>query len=227
MSSPPRTHAPHVFVDDLRSLAASEDDMHHLEVLRIRDGAEVVVSDGMGSWRLARKRSGGLDPAGSIEVLSVPSPPIAVAFGLTKGDKPETVVQKLTELGVDRIVPVACERSVVRWDEAKAHKNHARLVRVAREAAMQSRRVTLPIVEPVCRFADLVAGGRWSLAHHDGVPLDWPRHTSVLVGPEGGFSEGELASVVDHLRLGPHNLRAETAAVVAGALLCARRVGDA
>ena len=67
-----------------------------------------------------------------------------------KGEKPELVVQKLTEIGIDDIFPLApSAHSVVKWDGDRADRHHARLVKVAREAAMQSRRVWLPEVQPV------------------------------------------------------------------------------
>ncbi len=84
-------------------------------------------------------------------------PAVTVAFALVKGERPEWVTQKLTELGVDTIVPFTAARSVVRWDDRKAAANRDRLERVAREAAMQSRRCWLPEVASVATFAD---GGR-------------------------------------------------------------------
>ena len=74
-------------------------------------------------------------------------PGLTVAFAPTKGERPEWVVQKLTELGVDRIVPLISERSVVRWAGERGAGAVERLRRVAREAAAQSRRVWLPDVE--------------------------------------------------------------------------------
>ncbi len=81
-----------------------------------------------------------------------PAPTITVAFALVKGERPELVVQKLTELGVDRIVPFLAERSVVRWEPDKAERNATRLRRVAVEAAMQCRRTWLPEVAALATF---------------------------------------------------------------------------
>jgi 16S rRNA (uracil1498-N3)-methyltransferase len=110
----------HVFVDDLAAPRLAADDRHHLtRVLRLSAGAVVTVADGRGRWRSCRLGSGpDLEVVGDIVADPEPRPAITVAFGLVKGERPELVVQKLTELGVDRIVPFAAERSVVRWDGA-------------------------------------------------------------------------------------------------------------
>ena len=89
---------------------------------------------------------------------------LTIGFALTKGDKPELVVQKLTELGVDRIVPFVAERSVVRWDDDKAARNVERWRAIAREAAAQAHRPWLPEVAEVRPFAEVVAavGAAWT-----------------------------------------------------------------
>jgi 16S rRNA (uracil1498-N3)-methyltransferase len=118
VTQPPLTHAPHIFVDDLDVLELEPADDHHLRVLRIATGAAVVACDGQGAWRLCRPHGIGDRAYGPHDEQTRPVPDIAIAFALTKGEKPELVVQKLTELGVDRIVPFFAERSVVRWDES-------------------------------------------------------------------------------------------------------------
>jgi 16S rRNA (uracil1498-N3)-methyltransferase len=158
-----------------------------------------------------------------------PHPQVTVAFAPVKGDRPEWAVQKLTEIGVDRIVPLVAARSVVRWTAGGGQVDRWR--RVAREAAMQSRRTWLPVVDDVTGLASLLVDEPGAaLAHPGGRPpsLDRPL---VLVGPEGGWDEAELAAAASDdsgtslVGLGPHVLRTETAAVVAGALLCALRAG--
>jgi 16S rRNA (uracil1498-N3)-methyltransferase len=150
------------------------------------------------------------------------TPRLAVGFALVKGDKPELIVQKLTELGIDRIVPFRAERSVVRWDDARADKAVARLRLVARAAAMQCHRPDLPTVAEVSRLADLTGGAGVALADRAGEPPSL-EHPTLLVGPEGGWSAAELALPVPRVRLGGHVLRAETAAVAAGVVLTALR----
>jgi 16S rRNA (uracil1498-N3)-methyltransferase len=200
------------------------DDRHHLErVLRLRPGEEVTVADGAGRWRPCRFGPA-LEPAGEIVVEVPPRPPLTVAFALTKGERPEWTVQKLTEIGVDGIMPFVAERSVVRWDEAKAARQVERLRRVAREAAMQSRRAFLPAVADVAGFPDVASRPDAALAAGDGGPPDLAR-PCLLVGPEGGWSDAELAFGLPRVSLGPTVLRAETAALAGAVLLAGLRAG--
>ncbi len=235
-----------MFVDDVAHPVLSADDLHHVgRVLRLRAGEELIVSDGAGRWARARWQgtdTGGdaaadaLAPVhdgagpggdGSVQFELAPAPPLTVAFAPTKGERPEWVVQKLTELGIDRIVPLASERTVVRWEGARRQSAVARLRRVAREAAAQCRRVWLPEVSDVVAFADLgsLGGpGEVVLAQLSG---DRPRLTQrvVAVGPEGGWSAAELESGLPTVGFGLSVLRAETAAVTAGALMASLRTG--
>ncbi len=229
-----------VFVDDMARAVPSADDLHHVgRVLRLRAGEEVIVSDGAGHW--ARTLWQGGDTAalaplhgapgpggdGSVQHEAAPAPALTVAFAPTKGERPEWVVQKLTELGIDRIVPLLSERSVVRWGAARQQGAVERLRRVAREAAAQCRRVWLPEISDVVTFGDLEslgAPGEVVLAQLSG---DRPRvtHRVVAVGPEGGWSAAELASGLATVGFGLSVLRAETAAVTAGALMVSLRTG--
>lgn len=217
---------PMVLVADPARPELPDDAVHHLtRVLRLRPGAPIVVADGRGSWAPAvLAGDGAVEPAGPVASVPAPVPALTVAFALVKGAKPELVVQKLTELGVDRIVPFRAERSVVRWDEAKAAKAVARLRAVAARATEQCHRPWLPEVAEVSDLPALVAAGA-ALADRGGEPVTLA-HTTVAVGPEGGWSEGEQALAAPRVRLTDHVLRAETAAVTAGALLAALRAGS-
>jgi 16S rRNA (uracil1498-N3)-methyltransferase len=227
----------HVFVEDLDHPEPAPDDAHHLfRVRRLRAGELISVGDGAGRWRpclvtgaagaagAAGAPAGGLLPDGEVVTEPRPQPELTVGFALTKGGRPEWTVQKLTEVGVDRIFALAAERSVVRWDGAEARRHQARWVRVAREAAMQCRRAWLPVVSPVVGFAEAVAGlaGRGALAEVTGRPPSLERPT-VLVGPEGGWSDAERGCDLPRVALSGPVLRAETAAVAAGVLLGALR----
>lgn len=217
--------AAHVFVASLDQPELDERDRHHLErVLRLRAGETVTASDGAGGWRRCAWADGALEPTGEVARDDRPSPPVAVGFALTKADKPEWVVQKLTETGVDRILPFVAERSVVRWDDAKAARNAERWRAVAREAAMQSRRVWLPVVEGPVPFAVVAAEPGVALADMGGEPPSLGRPV-LLIGPEGGWSDAEREAGLPAVAVGPGVLRAETAAIAAGVVLCALRQG--
>ncbi|MFM8563756.1 MAG: RsmE family RNA methyltransferase [Acidimicrobiia bacterium] len=220
-----RRAAAHVFVDDLAHPVPHPDDVHHLQrVLRLRDGETVSASDGRGGWRSCVWSSGTLAPVGGMHAEPrVRS--LAVAFALCKGDKPEVIVQKLTELGVDTVVPFVSERSVVKWDAEKSVRNVERWRKVAHEAAMQSRQVYLPtITDVVPSIDDLVnrSSFEWTVAEPGGGVVA-ATVSAIAVGPEGGFTDDELARFVVRVGLPGGVLRAETAAVVAGALLVAAR----
>ncbi len=229
-----------VFVSEPDAPVVDDTDVHHLlDVLRLRPGESVIAADGAGRWVPCRiapsapaKGSRRADPAALLvpdgpAVVGPPSDPgVTVAFAPTKGDRPEWVVQKLTELGVDRIVPLRTSRSVVLWEGDRASRSLERLRRVVREAAAQCRRADLPEVTAVCRLEELatVVGSAVALADAGGVApgLDRP---VLAVGPEGGWDPSERDRFGPTVGLGPHVLRAETAAVTAGALLCALRNG--
>lgn len=214
----------HAFVDDLDVPELSADDRRHLErVLRLRAGEAVTVSDGAGRWRECRFGEM-LEPVGDIVADARPDPLITVAVALTKGDRLDWAVQKLTELGVDCIVPFAAARSVVRWDAERATHHAERLRRIARQAAMQSRRTWLPAVDDLRSFADVAGLEGAVLAEPGGQPPSLQRPV-VLVGPEGGWAEEEAAAPLPRVALAPTILRVETAAVVAGTLLSALRAG--
>jgi 16S rRNA (uracil1498-N3)-methyltransferase len=194
-------------------------------VLRLRPGEAVTASDGAGRWRLCRFRpEGRLEPDGPIVAEARPAPAIGVAFALTKGERPEWAVQKLAEAGVDRIVPMVSQRSVVRWDGEKGARQLARFRAVARGAAMQSRRVWLPEVSELQTFAEAASLPAAALAHMDGAPPTLATPT-ILVGPEGGWDPAELDAGLPRIALAATVLRAETAALAAGILLGALRAG--
>lgn len=216
--------APHVIVDSVFEPALHDADAHHLaKVLRLRDGDLVSATDGRGQWCWCAFRSSELEILADPQFVPAPKTVLTVGFALVKGSKPELVVQKLTELGIDIITPFVAERSVVRWDDAKIARQGERLTRVAREASMQSRRVWLPTIRDVARFSELVSVPGTVRADRDGAHLSTD-HTTVLIGPEGGWAENET-TLTPSVGLGPQVLRAETAAIAAGTLMAALRDG--
>ena len=223
-----RRSAAHVFVQSLETPNISTDDQHHLlKVLRVKATDQITVSNGVGAWITATiTKDGDVCATSELFVIEPPKWSLCIAFAPVKGEKPELIVQKLTELGIDEIIPLApTVRSVVRWDSAKAAKQTGRLQRVANEASMQSRRVWLPVVHPVTQLADLASRHEVAFAEPGGVEVS-AVHRTIVVGPEGGFAPDELGNSVSRVSLGESVLRAETAAIVAGALMCRYRRGE-
>ena len=227
----------HVFAERLDDdVTIDGDDGHHLQrARRVRAGETVTVADGYGRWRayeVAHAGGGAVALTAITDVAHEPrlTPRLTIACSLTKGQKPELAVQKLTELGVDRIMLVDAARSVVRWDDDKVTAAFDRLERVAREAAMQSRRARIPVVDGPVVPAELCGFPGLVVADPDGVPagsLPAPADGEwvVAVGPEGGFDDHELRDfgTAPRLQVGPFVLRAETAAIAAAAGLAGCR----
>jgi 16S rRNA (uracil1498-N3)-methyltransferase len=218
--------AAHVIVADVGSPELDDNDRHHLgAVLRLRPGEMVSATDGRGAWRPCRYEADGtLASDGEVRRAPRPSPRLTVGFPPVKGDRPEWAVQKLTEIGVDRIIILRTHRGVVRWDAGRAEHHLARLRAVVRQAVMQSRQTWVPEVSGPEDAASLAARPEVAMAAQIGGPptLAAPM---VLVGPEGGWSPDEEAKATTLVRLGPGLLRTESAAVAAGVLLAALRSG--
>ena len=218
-----------MIVADVAEPVLDAQDAHHLaNVLRLRVGEPVGATDGHGGYsRCLYSGSGRLGVDGPPVRQQARRPLLTVGFAPVKGDRPEWAVQKLTELGVDRIVLFHSARCVVRWDHSNAERHVERLRRVARSAVMQSRQCWLPDVELAPSWTELLArvgASRVALAH-PGAPGMGTDVRSVLVGPEGGWSDEELRSAPITVGLGTAVLRTETAAVAAGVLLTAVRAG--
>lgn len=212
-----RAAAAHVVVDDVAHPALDDATSHHLfRVLRVRDGDVVTVTDGHGNWRVCRAARGGVESDGEASRAAERTTTSTVAFAIPKADRPEWIVQKLTEIGVARIVLLHTERSVVRWERERADRHLDKLRRVAIDALEQSRGVWLPVVEGPLAATDVLAdmavaepGGRRLTRDDD----------AVAIGPEGGWAPSELALAGDRVALGATVLRVETAALVAATLL--------
>ena len=222
----------HVFVARLDDECEIDGpDGHHLQrVRRVAPGETITAADGTGAWRtyrVATAASSRLVLSATGEVAHEPEPAVGVglAVALLKHGL-DDVVAAVTELGVARITPVRTVRCVARWDDARAAKAVARLRTIAREAAMQSRRTRIPVVDdavelaalagrPGLVVADRAGAGPGALARPD--PPGW----TVVVGPEGGLApeERELLGAAPRLALGRHVLRAVTAPVAAVAVL--------
>jgi 16S rRNA (uracil1498-N3)-methyltransferase len=210
-----------VVVDDVAVPHLDADALHHLaRVLRLRPDEAVTVTDGAGRWRSARFTGDGVDVAGEIFEEARPQPPLVIAVAPPKGDRLDWLVAKCTEIGIDRLVLLDAERSVVRWAPDRVARHRERLTRVATEAAMQSRRVWLPEICGPVPAVDVL--GDYTAAEPGG-RAPTPTDTAIAVGPEGGWSPKELEIAADTVSLGPNVLRVETAAIAAAVLMVSGR----
>jgi len=164
-----------------------------------------------------------------------PSPRLVIVQALAKGERAEDAVEVMTEVGVDEIVPWAAARSIARWDGPRGEKALARWRATAREAGKQSRRAWLPVVTDLTSTREvcsrLQAASLGVVLHESaptplaGLAVPPAGEVVVVVGPEGGISEEELATFETAgalaYRLGSSVLRTSTAGVAASAVLLA------
>ena len=231
-------------VVDGRVTFDAEESRHLTRVLRLRPGDTVVATDGAGRDYTVRLDRVGEASTGTVLAVApgVPDSPLAVTLvqGVPKGDKMEAIVRAATELGVARVRPAVCERTVVRLEPGRWRDRARRWQRVAREAAKQCGRAVIPEVDAPRPLAECLAGNGADLRlccwEGGGTPLHEalalttaPRSVLLVVGPEGGLAPPEVEAARERgltiASLGPRILRTETAGPAVLAILQAR-VGD-
>jgi 16S rRNA (uracil1498-N3)-methyltransferase len=232
---------PSAFNFGKRTVTLASDEARHLrEVLRLKAGDEVQVFDGAGkefraAVTQARREFAELEIREEIAPLRPESPlKLTMAVALLKGEKFDLVVQKGTELGVNRFIPMTTRFADIRLrDEADAAKRVARWQRIALEAAKQSGRAVVPEISAPVPFEAVINENSCVLfSERGGEPLNTDvnlQSVIAIVGSEGGWSDEELDQArtagVPIATLGGRILRAETAAIAIAALL-QHRYGD-
>ena len=213
---------------------------HAVVVKRIRVGEQVVLTDGAGTSATvtvdATTKTSLSATVDEVATVAPELPRVVVVQAIPKGDRGELAVEMLTEVGVDLVVPWAAARSVSVWRGDKQAKALAKWRSTARESAKQSRRAWFPEVAEMVGTADVVALLRDAdvpVVLHEAasgplgdLPVPGRGEIVIVVGPEGGISEEELAAiagvVAEPVRLGSSVLRTSTAGVAATAALLAR-----
>ena len=215
-----------------------DEGFHAANVRRIRPGEKLDLSDGAGTLAhcVIEDVGKGRLSARVLDRSTVPeaAPPVIVVQALPKSDRSELAIELATEAGADAFIAWQASRCVARWDGARMDKGLRRWRAVARSAARQSRRARIPPVTGVVSTAELVKRVRDDnatvLVLHESataplaeVPVAQADSLMLIVGPEGGIADGEIAALADAgatpVRLGPTVLRTSTAAAVAlGAL---------
>lgn len=216
-----------------------EDEKHIKTVLRAKEGEELMLCDGEGmdySCRIASLERGVLLDILSKEVCETePKTKLTLYQGLPKADKMELIIQKCVELGIERIVAVSTERAIVKLD-GKETKKLERWQKIAEAAAKQSGRGKIPeIGRQVLKFKEAVAEAKMLDAAI--IPYEKEREKGlrqfvqgfsgesigIFIGPEGGFSEDEIAYAQENgvtpITLGRRILRTETAGMTTAAIL--------
>jgi 16S rRNA (uracil1498-N3)-methyltransferase len=178
------------------------------------------MTDGTGRWRAGLFTGDGVECADEVRVEPRSGRSLTIAVAPPKGERLEWLVAKCSEVGVDRIVLLEAEHSVVRWTGERAERQVARLQRVAVEASMQSRRVWLPEISGPTSAVEVLPG--LAVAEPGGRAVD-ATDVGIAVGPEGGWSDKELEVAASRVTLGPGILRVETAAVAAAVLMMSHR----
>lgn len=216
------------------------DEAHHaVAVRRLRPGEQVVLTDGAGTMVTGTVAETGkrrlVVTADDVGLVAEPTPAFTLVQALPKGDRGELAVEVLTEVGVATIVPWAADRSVAVWRGDRAARSLQRWRDTAFQAAKQARRPWFPEVAALASTVDvaaLVADADLALVLHETAVLPLVSavvppegRVVVVVGPEGGLTDAELATFSDAgaqpVRLGPEVLRTSTAGVAAVAALLA------
>lgn len=227
---------------NVKSLEITErSELHHLRtVLRLEKGHEVYIFNGDGQ-EVAGKiekitpQSAMITITSAVKSSKTRSVSLTLACAIPKKAKFETIIEKCTELGIDRIIPMITERTEFRLDSERQDKKQKRYAAVALNAAKQCKRSILPSVDSVTKFKDLLsqltsadaafipclAGERKNLLSAFELKKE---QTQVIffIGPEGDFTPQELQAALKAgcipVTLGPHTLKVDTAAISAIAL---------
>jgi 16S rRNA (uracil1498-N3)-methyltransferase len=236
--------APLFLLDELPEtaelLVAGAEGRHAVEVLRLEPGERVRVGNGRGTVA-----EGEVVAAGSTGLrvrvdsrleVPPPAPEFVLVQALPKGERGPLAVDLATELGVDKIVPWTASRCVTRWRDDRIEKGLAKWRAAARAATKQARRPRLPeVTEPMTtrQVCGLLADADLAVVLHEqarrplaGLPVPARGTVAVVVGPEGGLTDGEVlafrAAGAEPVRLGAEVLRTSTAGAAALAALSVR-----
>ena len=215
---------------------SKEDEHHILHVMRMKVADEIEVVDNQKVFLCRIDKTNPLEVSVIHEISNDVEikEDITLLFALTKGDKIDLVLQKATELGVKKVALITSERTVVSYDNKDIDKKLARFSKIMKEASEQSHRVVVPELLGIFNLKNLpkeaLSDINYVAYEKDASKtnemfegLEKNKSISILVGPEGGFSEQEITNLVNQgfirTSLGKRILRAETAAIYALSVL--------
>ena len=224
--------------DAVFPLRLAADNLKHAHVLRLQPGEHVAVVDAASDYfecEVVSFDADGMTVRIASKLDAPARPHVVLLQGIAKGEKMDQVVRHATELGVSGIVPLACERSIVKLDAKKEEAKRKRWYGISESAAKQSKRMIVPEIGNVMKFKaaieaaalddlaiipyedseSLPGAGGMALTRELIGSLKPGQSLSIFIGPEGGFSDGEvelaMQSGVKPVTLGKRILRTETA----------------
>lgn len=237
----------HRFFCGLKDISADkitisdQEQLHHIrDVLRIKKGEKVIICDQIG-----REYECLLDNASDKAIFKIIQArpgnakkqkiQLTLACAIPKKCKFDDIVDKLTQLGVDRIIPLFTERVIVKWNKQKKLIQQKRWEKIALNVAQQSQRAILPVIEPVRNIKEaLVDTSGYDLKLipvliderkmlKDVLAQSSPKNVLVFIGPEGDFTPDEVALAKESgfipITLGDNVLRVDTAAVATASFI--------
>lgn len=233
-----------VTINDGFASFSKEDSHHFLNVMRGKKGDIIeVINEG----KIYRAVIECVDPlrakiASEIEEERENPFKLILAFSLLKKGNDELVMQKCTELGAYSFIPFVSSRTIIRVDESDKKKKNERFSKIIKEAAMQSKRATIPAISSILSFGELlnVEADIKLIAYEDEAlngkhlsehikNMDESKTCLVIVGPEGGFSKEEVDKAIacgfKPISLGKRILRAETASIYVSTLFSMKECG--
>jgi RsmE family RNA methyltransferase len=216
-----------VFVKDLEQPELAKEDLAHLKVLRLGNNDKIALSDYGGNWAIFKTGSalGSFQRLTEVHKAKVCENKIAVAVALVADPSTHDFIRRITELGVDEVYFYRAGRSNVSWDKNVIHKKLMKFRLIAKEACMQSRRLLFPEIRIFDSLTDLLRESpfNFTMAEPEAETFFDGSCEAVCIGPEGGFTNEELALVINHANLGSTVKRTYTAALYAVSLMAADR----
>lgn len=238
----PRLYCPSPQIIAKQIILGDNNQVHHIkDVLRLKIGEEVTIFDDCGSEYLCRAKELLKDEI-ILEIKSkrgssrIKRAKLTIACAIPKNAKIEDIIDKLTQLGVDTIIPLITERVIVKITQHKQADKLARWRKISQSAAEQSQRNSLLVIEPVKQIKELLAeakkydlkliptlaGNRKSLKEICGLMAE-VKNILVLIGPEGDFTPHEVSLAIKAgfipVSLGDLVLRVDTAAVAVASFI--------
>lgn len=219
-----------------KDLILEDSDIHHIKnVMRMKENdlIEVVYDNKLYICKIVSFEPFSLTIEKKIEEENNISMDVTIAVGLVKEQKMDLILQKLTELGVNRIIPVNMDHSIVKLDDSRFKKKKERWISICKEASEQSKRTSIPVIEDIMNIKDLVkidgdiklvasTKEKDKMFNYYLQKIENYAKIIIVIGPEGGLSEKEenylYENGFDRVSFGNLIFRVETACIYAASI---------